>query len=526
MERADEERHAPEPLLGSSFHALKTPRHASDSKAAPVDAPVKAEVGTKPHPLDTANLLSVATIWWLQPLLLQGYKAPLDETSVWDLPVKDQARRLQLRFDAAWAKQEQKLALQTGKKRKAKRPNVNLTLWEATKDKISLALGLFLVSATLTLVQPFLIKAILEDLEGEDNLFGISSGYGLAVLLGCVAFCGATAINSAQFLTARAGCNARMIVINSVYQKILRLSATARRTMNSGEVVTLAGVDSERVMEAYTIGLWCIISPLILIAVCILVGTQMGAYVGLAVAVTSVAIMYGAFTTSKNIGIYRRRISKISANRVKLTNEVLLGIRVIKFYAWEDSINETIKQIRDEEVALMRRYNYLRLVNVVLMFLAPTLLNLVCFLIYILLGNTLDVATAFVILALTNACKMAFSIFANASVAVAEAITSTHRLADFLVSGEVEESPEGDGSDSVSPIISIQDADFQWVEDSPEMTLSGINLTLEPGTLTVVVGTVGSGKSSLVNAILGEMQQVRGSRVVRGDVAYSSQQAW
>eukprot|EP00644_Phytophthora_capsici_P001160 jgi/Phyca11/511479/fgenesh2_kg.PHYCAscaffold_86_\ len=103
--------------------------------------------------------------------------------------------------------------------------------------------------------------------------------------------------------------------------------------MNSGEVVTLAGVDSERVMEAYTIGLWCIISPIILIAVCILIGTQMGAYVGLAVAGTSVAIMYAAFMTSKHIGIYRRRISKISANRVKLTNEVLLGIRVIKFYA-------------------------------------------------------------------------------------------------------------------------------------------------------------------------------------------------
>ncbi|RLN91340.1 hypothetical protein BBJ28_00016342, partial [Nothophytophthora sp. Chile5] len=526
MERADKERQAPEPQLGSSFHALKTPRHVSDSNVALVDVPVKAEAGAKPHPLDTASILSVATIWWLQPLLLQGYKAPLNETSVWDLPEKDQARRLQLRFDAAWAKQEQKLALRAGKNRKVKRPNVNLALWEATKDKISLALGLFIVSATLTLVQPFLIKAILEDLEGEDNLFGISSGYGLAVLLGCVAFCGATAINSAQFLTARAGCNARMIVINSVYQKILRLSATARRTMNSGEVVTLAGVDSERVMEAYTIGLWCIISPLILIAVCILIGTQMGVYVGLAVAVTSVAIMYGAFTTSKHIGIYRHRISKISANRVKLTNEVLLGIRVIKFYAWEDSINETIKQIRDEEVALMRRYNYLRLVNVVLMFLAPTLLNLVCFVIYILLGNTLDVATAFVILALTNACKMAFSIFANASVAVAEAITSTRRLADFLVSGEVEESPEEDEADSVSPIISIQDADFQWIEDSPEMTLSGINLTLEPGTLTVVVGTVGSGKTSLVNAILGEMQQVRGSRVVRGDVAYSSQQAW
>ncbi|EGZ18266.1 multidrug resistance protein ABC superfamily [Phytophthora sojae] len=435
----------------AAFHELRSPRGASTTTQRADDGTPQPEED-KASPLDSANLLSVATIWWLQPLLWRGYKSPLTEDSVWDLPKKDQSRRLQGRFDDSWTKQELKLK----NKKKQKRPNVNVALWEATKDKIAVATALYMVSATLTLLQPFLIKAILENLEDESNLFGISSGYGLAVFLGCVAFCGATAINSAQFLTARAGCNARMVVINSVFQKILRLSATARRTMNSGEVVTLAGVDSERVMEAYTIGLWCIISPIILVAVCILIGTQMGVY---------------------HIGIYRRRISKISANRVKLTNEVLLGIR-----------------IRDEEVALMRSYNYLRLTNAVLMFLAPTILNMVCFLVYILLGNTLDVATAFVILALTNSCKMAFSIFANASVAVSEAITSTGRLSDFL--------------------------------DTPAPTLSNITFTLKTGTLTVVVGPVGSGKSSLVNAILGEMHQLRGTREVRGDVAYASQQAW
>ncbi|RLN59762.1 hypothetical protein BBJ29_006823 [Phytophthora kernoviae] len=507
----------PHDAVTSNFHELQSPRHSSETDPSAPDSKVQ------PSPLDSANLLSIATIWWLQPLLKRGYKAPLDENSVWDLPKADQSQRLQQRFDASLTKQQKKLK---HKGKDEKRPNVDVALWEATKDKIAVAMGLYVVSATLTLVQPFLIKAILQNLEGDSNMFGISSGYGLAVLLGCVAFCGATAINAGQFLTARAGCNARMIVINSVFQKILRLSATARRTMNSGEVVTLAGVDSERVMEAYTIGLWCIISPCILIAVCILIGTQMGAYVGLAVAVTSVAIMYGAFVTSKHIGIYRRRISKISANRVKLTNEVLLGIRVIKFYAWEDSINETIRQIRDEEVALMRRYNYLRLTNAVLMFLAPTILNMMCFLVYILLGNSLDVATAFVILALTNACKMAFSIFANASVAVSEAITSTGRLSDFLVSGEVDESAVEHGVDHDKAIILLQDADFRWEESSPTPTLTDINLTLKSGTVTVVVGPVGSGKSSLINAILGEMQQLRGTRVVRGDIAYASQQAW
>lgn len=210
---------------------------------------------------------------------------------------------------------------------------------------------------------------------------------------------------------------------------------------------------------------------------------------------------------------------------MKLTNEVLLGIRVIKFYAWERSISDVIRAIHDEEVALMRTYNYFRLANAILMFLGPTILNLVCFVVYVLQGNSPDVSTTFVILALTNCCKMPFSIFANSSVAVAEAITSTRRLSDFLTSGEIEDdfTPKQLATGE-APIISIENADFRWEEDAPTPTLSSINLKLGPATLTVVVGPVGSGKSSLVNAILGEMQQVRGVRAVHGNVAYASQQ--
>ncbi|KAH7485127.1 Multidrug resistance-associated protein 1 [Phytophthora ramorum] len=227
-----------------------------------------------------------------------------------------------------------------------------------------------------------------------------------------------------------------MIVVNSAFRKILRLSATARRTMDTGEIVTFVGVDSDRVVSAYKLGMWCIVAPLMLIAVSVLIGTQMGISVALAAAAAKVMTIYGALAMSKQIGLYRRQISRIGANRLKLTNEMLQGIRVVKFYGWEDFANELIHEIRQKEIGLLRKYNRLRLANTVLMFLAPTLLNLVCFTTTIALGNSLDVATTFVILALTNACRTPFSIFADASMAVAEAITSTSRLSDFLAAGE------------------------------------------------------------------------------------------
>lgn len=49
---------------------------------------------------------------------------------------------------------------------------------------------------------------------------------------------------------------------------------------------------------------------------------------------------------------------------------------------------------------------------------------------------------------------------------------------------------------------------------------------VQKGELVCVVGRVGSGKSSLVQALLGEMERETGSVAVGGSLAYAAQQAW
>ncbi|DAZ92948.1 TPA: hypothetical protein N0F65_004040 [Lagenidium giganteum] len=497
----------------TEFTKLETPRGAAGG------ASFAASTAAREHPLDSTNYLSSLTIWWLQPLLKRGYHAPLEDRDVWDLPKSDQARVMQATFDTAWSNEAQRAA------RRAKTPQFGRALWKTTQRTMNTAIAALLMSSVFMVVQPMLIKAVLQYLQDEENMFGITSGYTLAALILCTALLNGTCINNGMFLSARAGCTARMIVVNSVYQKLLQLSATARRTMNSGEIVTLASVDSERIIEAYNIGLWAIVSPLTMLASAILIGTQMNFYVGLAALAIIVLIVYSGTNTAQKVGDFRRRIAKVSAERIKVTNEVLQGIRVVKFYGWEDSIAEKIRGIRDQEIALMRTYNYLRLYNSVLMIIAPVVVNAVCFLVYVLMGNRLDVPTAFVVLALANSTKMPFAIFANATICVSEAFTSAKRVSNFLVADQVIKRTTTDIT-TTEPCISITDGDFQWLADADQPTLSSINLSLQPGSLTVIVGSVGSGKSSLVNAILGEMHQTAGQRVVNGKFAYSSQQPW
>ncbi|ETO72982.1 hypothetical protein F444_11030 [Phytophthora nicotianae P1976] len=489
------------------FHALRTSKSADPQLAE--DEWIQNKTTSNENPLDTAGFLSFVTVWWLHPLLRRGFETPLDEASVWDLPASDQAHPLQEKFDSIYFPEAQKRIVQQKDDARSEPLNINTGVWKCVRGTYTVAFGCYMASACLTLLQPILIKAIIGNIEGKVNAFNISSGYVLAVLLGLVAFCGATAISVGQFLTTRVSCNARMIVINTAYRKLLRLSAAARRRMDTGEIITLIGVDGDRVMEAYKMGLWCIVAPLILATVSVLIGIQMGFIVGLVVALTLVLIVFSSLSMARRIGAYRRHISSMSANRVKLTNEILHGIRVIKLYGWEDIANEMIRDVRVKEIALLRKFNNLRLTSSAMMFLAPTLLNLVCFSATILLGNTLDVSSAFFVMALTTACQNAFSVFADATVALAEAITSTKRLTEFLSADEVVDTNKESNTPKQLPLVSIENGDFQWEEDAVIPTLSNINLILDPQTLTVVVGAVGSGKSSLVNAILGEIKTMR-----------------
>lgn len=73
-----------------------------------------------------------------------------------------------------------------------------------------------------------------------------------------------------------------------------------------------------------------------------------------------------------------------------------------------------------------------------------------------------------------------------------------------------------------SPLV-IDNGNFSWGD---EPVLKNINLRLDKNSLTAVVGTVGSGKSSLVSAFLGEMDKISGRVNTIGSIAYVSQQAW
>lgn len=71
--------------------------------------------------------------------------------------------------------------------------------------------------------------------------------------------------------------------------------------------------------------------------------------------------------------------------------------------------------------------------------------------------------------------------------------------------------------------VQIEGSTFTW-KDPAQPVLSNINLRVRRGSLVAVVGKVGAGKSSLIEALLGNLTRIGGRVTVSGSVAYAPQQ--
>ncbi|CAK5126725.1 unnamed protein product, partial [Aphanomyces euteiches] len=328
------------------------------------------------------------------------------------------------------------------------------------------------------------------------------------------------------------------IVMDCVYLKALKLAGYAKRSMTSGEIVTLSSVDSERLFQGFLLGPWVIVAPVNVAVIFVLIGFTLGYIVGIVGGVVMALLLYVGYTTATTAGTIRHEILKLQSERVKLTNEILQGVRVVKLYAWESFLEDQVAAIREQELILLKKFQYARVLNTVALSIAPTLSLALCLVVYIALGNNLTPSLAFTTLAYMNVARFPCIVFATAILFASEALASCRRIGDFLLADEIDDTKRIEAGDAA--VIEIQDGNFSWhvgpnnCQENGEnvdsaatpVTLNNINLSIKPKSLTIIVGAVGSGKSSLISAILGEIHQVSGSRRVAGRISYVCQEAW
>lgn len=159
---------------------------------------------------------------------------------------------------------------------------------------------------------------------------------------------------------------------------------------------------------------------------------------------------------------------------------------------------------------------------------------------YALLGNYLTAQKAFVVTAYYNVLRQTMTIFFPQAIGMmAETIVSVKRLEKFMLFEELDrefqsapkvsekmEQKKVDPSLLQEPGIVMEKICAKWKGESNEWTLHNVNLRVQPTTTVCVIGKVGAGKSSLIQAILGELPIESGRIEVNGKISYASQEPW
>ena len=212
-------------------------------------------------------------------------------------------------------------------------------------------------------------------------------------------------------------------------------------------------------------------------------------------------------------------------------NEIITGMKVLKLYAWEIPFMQRIVKIRDIEIAMIKKTAYYFGGLTSSFTITPVIVSLLSFGTYIAIDPISNVLTAdkvFVCISLMNIIRLPLLMFPYALTETVKLVLSLKRIAVFLNAEELKQDNvlEFNSNNNSSNLIEIRKANYTWGDGEDTPTIKDVSLDVKRGSLVAVVGAVGSGKSSLLSAILGEMNHLSGTITVDGKLAYVPQQPW
>ncbi|XP_063314810.1 MIT domain-containing protein 1 isoform X2 [Pelobates fuscus] len=525
------------------------------------------------HPIDNAGLLSFTTLNWITPLARKAYKmSELKMSDLWGLPSQESSELNCERLQSLWEDEV--------RKRGKKKASLSLVMWRFCQTRSLLALFSLIITMVANFIGPAIfIRALLDYSQSTDSdlLHGLLLAFGIF---------GAEFIRSWSFalnwaMNYRTGIRLKGAVLSMAFKKILKLKES--KEVTAGELINMCSNDGHRLFEVAAIG--CILAAGPVIAVLGLVYTAVflgpTALIGSAVFIFFYPFMMLA---SRMTAYFRRKCITVTDRRVRIMNEILNCIRFIKMYAWENTFIRNIQAIRNAEKVYLEKAGYVQSVTTGIAPAVVVIASVCTFTVHMALGYDLSAPEAFTVVTIFNAMTSAIKMIPHGVKAASEASVSIARFQKLFLMEEIEMYSNQNGIPD--DIIEFKGAYLSWkpgkgslksicenhktdrLEDScnkklsqqhnksaPEKSSSlenghfdlkqplcvggmeyslfehppvllNINFTLQKGKLIGICGSVGSGKSSFILSILGQVTLVKGIMSVAGNIAYAAQQPW
>nr|CAD7455369.1 unnamed protein product [Timema tahoe] len=236
--------------------------------------------------------------------------------------------------------------------------------------------------------------------------------------------------------------------------------------------------------------------------------------------------------SGKMTSVFRHKTALKTDERVRLMDEIISGVRVIKMYAWEKPFSELIKVARKAEIKNIKMTSYLRGIYMSFTLFTNRVALYSVLVAIVLMGGTLTADKVFVYASFFSVLGITMAGFFNRGVAeLAETLVSIERLQDFMIKEEIipvppDKMPAIENQNDEKKVAILKDLSAKWDGKANENTINEINIQVGHGKLIAIIGQVGTGKTSLLQAILGELPKASGSCVVNGKISYACQEPW
>ncbi|XP_077530982.1 multidrug resistance-associated protein 1-like [Haemaphysalis longicornis] len=489
------------------------------------DKPLKA--GACPE--QRASYPSKLIFWWFNGIITKGYRQPLQMSDIWDLDKANSTPEIAKKFDELY--RGRKETTETGKagvvvkSAPATTPQQDFLkpLYQTFRHELLVCAFQKLVASLLAFLNPILLDLLITFMKSDESSWN-GVWYATAMFFASMS----ESLFNAQYeyRIYLVSMRMRSALINAIYRKALTLSSGSKGSFTTGEIVNLMAVDTQRIMKFTQVfnGLWA--TPIQVVVATYLLWQQLGVATlgGLA---SVVALLPVNAVVTGFLRTYQAKVMQEKDRRIKLMNEILAGIKVLKLYAWEEAFEKRVQEVRNDELGCLRVQAYIDAGVVFSFACAPFVMSLIAFTAYVMSdsNNILDANKAFVSLMLFYTLRLPLAFLPLVISKAVMMFISCGRINAFLQSEDIDPTAVHHNDKQAEISVNFKNASFAWSRNSPA-TLSNINLKVPKGSLVAIVGSVASGKSSLLSACLGELVKLEGSATVNGTLAYSPQQAW
>ncbi|KAL7594309.1 hypothetical protein Lser_V15G30327 [Lactuca serriola] len=470
-------------------------------------------------PMANAGVLSIFTFWWLNPLMSKGKSQVLDDKDIPKLRKEDTAEDCYSSF------------METLEKRRAKSvsgghgdsdPPVLSTLFAWQRKELVIT-GIFALIKVLALASgPLILRAFIQLVQGNESFE--NEGYFLTLGLFLAKCLESISERQLKFRSRVIGLQVKSMLCAAIYKKQLRLSNDAKLIYSSGQIMNYATVDATRIGEVpfWFHNIWTI-------ALQICLGIFIIYYsIGIA---TIAALLVIVLTVVVNIPLgklqhkYITKLMGAQDRRLKAITEAISNMKVLKLYAWETHFREAAEELRKEEMKWLSAVMMQRGFFMLMFWSSPAIVAVVTFWTCYLLGIELNASNVFTFLATIRIIQEPIQAISDVAAVFIEGRVALTRVVEFLQAPELQREGKNHGNMEDRAVV-INCESISWNDDSSKPTLVDVKLEVLTGKKVAICGEVGSGKSTLISAVLGEVPNIKGTIEVNGKVAYVSQTAW